>query len=100
MQAEIESSWAQVVASLPVGKKCYISLDVDVLDPVYAPGTGTPVPMGMQPRQLLRLFEAVCLHNEVIGIDIVELCPDQDHRDITSSLVFHVLMALLAYIHG
>jgi agmatinase len=83
---------------LPKGKKCYISIDVDALDPSYAPDTGTPVPMGMHPRQMLSVLKQVAEHNYVIGIDLVELCPDQDRGDITSSLMFHMLMSLLGYI--
>jgi agmatinase len=97
-QAELEYSLEDVLLSLPKGKKCYISIDVDALDPSYAPGTGTPVPMGMHPRQMLSILKQVAEHNYVIGIDLVELCPDQDRGDITSSFMFHMLMSLLGYI--
>jgi len=52
----------------------------------------------MQPRQMLSILQQVAEHNDVIGIDLVELCPDQDRGEITSSLMFHMLMSLLGYI--
>jgi arginase family enzyme len=42
--------------------------------------------------------ERVLAKNDVVGIDLVELCPDQDQGEITSSLMFHMLMSLLGYI--
>jgi len=44
------------------------------------------------------IVERVLAKNDVIGIDLVELCPDQDQGEITSSLMFHMLMSLLGYI--
>lgn len=88
-----------ISAHIPRGQKCYISLDVDVLDPSIAPGTGTPVPMGMMPRTLLALLRAVATQNHVVGIDVVELCPSLDRGDMTTSLIFHILMCLLGWTH-
>jgi len=99
-QREIDIDLNKVLSTrIPRGRKCYISIDVDVLDPSIAPGTGTPVPMGMMPSTLLCLLEAVARQNQVVGIDIVELSPCLDRNDITTSLVFHVLMCILEWAH-
>jgi len=99
-QVEIDADLDEVIARyIPQGRKCYISIDVDVLDPSVAPGTGTPVPMGMMPQTLLRLLQAVAIQNRIVGIDVVELCPSLDRDDMTASLVFHMLMHLLGWSH-
>jgi len=55
--------------------------------------------MGMMPRTLLRLLQAVAIQNRIVGIDVVELCPSLDRDDMTASLVFHILMHLLGWSH-
>lgn len=99
-QREIDADLDGVIGrQIPHGRTCYISLDVDVLDPSVAPGTGTPVPMGMMPDTAFRLLEAIARDNNIVGIDIVELCPSLDRNDMTTSLVFHLLMCLLGWAH-
>jgi agmatinase len=53
----------------------YISLDVDVMDPAYTPGTGTPEPGGLTPRELFPLLRRLTAENRVVGIDVVEMNP-------------------------
>lgn len=63
----------------------YLTLDIDVVDPAYAPGTGTPEPGGVTPVDLFAtLYELQSLH--VVGMDIVEVCPPQDTSDVTALL--------------
>ncbi|MBR9707475.1 MAG: hypothetical protein GOV15_03500 [Candidatus Diapherotrites archaeon] len=61
------------------GKTVYLSIDIDVLDPIYCPGTGSPEPLGMSYEQLLDLVEEVTKNNEVVGADIVEVLPHLDN---------------------
>lgn len=61
----------------------YISLDIDVLDPAYTPGTGTPEPGGLTPRELFPLLRGLCAENDVVGFDIVEFNPLVDPGYIT-----------------
>lgn len=99
-QRKIDTQLSAVLSqSIPHGRTCYISFDVDVIDPCFAPGTGTPVPMGMSPSTLLYLFESIAKQNHIVGIDLVELCPDLDRNDMTTSLVFHLLMCLLGWVY-
>jgi agmatinase len=76
----------------------YVSVDIDVLDPAHAPGTGTPEAGGMTSRELLQ-----CLRNlvglNIVGADIVEVAPAYDHAEITGIAAAHVayeLMSVLA----
>jgi agmatinase len=61
----------------------YLSLDIDCLDPAFAPGTGTPEPGGMSCNQVLSLLEE--LHDlPFVGMDCVEVSPPYDHAELTS----------------
>ena len=62
----------------------YLSVDIDVLDPGFAPGTGTPEPGGMQPADLLRAIRKVVLQTNVVAMDVVEVSPPYDHAEITA----------------
>ncbi|MBZ6379633.1 agmatinase family protein [Pacificimonas aurantium] len=56
----------------------YISFDVDVLDPAFEPGTGTPVPGGLTMREAVPIIRRLCAESNVVGFDIVELAPQLD----------------------
>jgi len=58
------------------GKKIYLTLDIDVVDPAYAPGTSTPEPCGLTPMQVIEIIEAFA--PQLIGGDLVEVCPPYD----------------------
>jgi agmatinase len=53
----------------------YVTVDLDAFDPAYCPGVGTPEPGGLTWDEGLRLLRAVCERRQVVGCDIVELCP-------------------------
>lgn len=61
----------------------YLTLDIDCLDPAFAPGTGTPEPGGMTSSQVLTLLEAFAGLN-FVGMDCVEVAPAYDHAELTS----------------
>ncbi|MGM9490716.1 agmatinase [Ideonella sp. YS5] len=61
----------------------YLSLDIDCLDPAFAPGTGTPEPGGMTTNQVLTLLEDLA-DLDLVGMDCVEVAPPYDHADLTS----------------
>jgi agmatinase len=62
----------------------YLSLDIDCLDPAFAPGTGTPEPAGLSTNQLFTLIEELC-QMPFVGMDCVEVAPAYDHAELTSS---------------
>jgi agmatinase len=78
------------VADLPV----YLSVDIDVLDPSFAPGTGTPEVGGLTSRELLRVLRGLTsLH--LVGADVVEVAPAYDHAEITALAAATVVFDLI-----
>ena len=76
----------------------FLSVDIDVVDPGMAPGTGTPEPGGMTSRALLEAVRRICLELPIVGIDIVEVSPPYDHADITALLANRVVLEALSAI--
>ena len=62
----------------------YLSIDIDVIDPGMAPGTGTPEPGGMLPREVLRAVRQIVGSVELAGMDIVEVSPPYDQAETTA----------------
>jgi agmatinase len=79
------------LGSVPV----YVSVDVDVLDPAHAPGTGTPEAGGLTSRELLVLLRALA-DLDVISADIVEVAPAYDHAELTGIAAAHIAYELLS----
>lgn len=72
----------------------YVSIDIDVVDPAFAPGTGTPEPGGLSSREILRLLRGLKELN-VVGGDIVEVAPCYDNGNVTSQLAASLCYELL-----
>jgi agmatinase len=89
--AEVVSRVRERVADAPV----YVSIDIDVLDPAHAPGTGTPEAGGLTSRELLAILRGLSGAN-VVGADIVEVSPPFDHAEITSIAAAHAGYELLS----
>lgn len=73
----------------------YVSVDIDVLDPAHAPGTGTPEAGGLTSRELLAVLRALP-GDRVVSADIVEVAPPYDHAEITGIAAAHVGYELLS----
>ncbi|MFE7423330.1 agmatinase [Rhodococcus sp. NPDC057529] len=73
----------------------YVSIDIDVLDPAFAPGTGTPEPGGLTSRELLSFLRSLAGLN-IVGADVVEVSPSYDHADITGFAAAHIAYELLS----
>jgi agmatinase len=73
----------------------YVSIDIDVLDPGFAPGTGTPESGGLTGRELLGILRGL-VGLRVVGADVVEVAPAYDHADITATAACHVAYELLS----
>ena len=63
----------------------YLSLDIDCLDPAFAPGTGTPEPGGMSSNQVFSILEELA-DLKFVGMDCVEVAPAYDHAELTSAV--------------
>ena len=74
----------------------YLSVDIDVLDPGVAPGTGTPEPGGMQTADLLRAVRRIVLESPVVAMDVVEVSPPYDHAETTINSAHRVILEALA----
>jgi agmatinase len=79
------------VADLPV----YLSIDIDVLDPSFAPGTGTPEAGGLSSRELLRVLRGLT-GIRLVSSDVVEVAPAYDHAEITSIAAATVIFDIVA----
>jgi len=73
----------------------YVSVDIDVLDPAHAPGTGTPEAGGLTSRELLATLRSFA-QLDLVGADIVEVAPAYDHAQITGIAAAHVGYELLS----
>jgi agmatinase len=73
----------------------YVSVDIDVLDPAHAPGTGTPEPGGLTTRELQELLRGLDGLN-LVGGDVVEVSPPYDHAELTGLAAAHVTYELLS----
>ena len=72
----------------------YISVDIDVLDPAHAPGTGTPEAGGLTSRELLGILRGLA-GAPLVGADVVEVSPAYDHAEITAVAAAHVCYEML-----
>jgi agmatinase len=76
----------------------FLSVDIDVVDPGMAPGTGTPEPGGLTGRQLLDAVRRVCLELPLAGMDVVEVAPAYDSAEVTALLANRVVLEALSSI--
>jgi agmatinase len=87
---EIEERGAEAVIAQAIEEALdgpdhiYLSLDIDVIDPGMAPGTGTPEPGGMLTREVLRGIRQIVAATDLAGMDIVEVAPPYDHAETTA----------------
>ncbi|HEY3955910.1 MAG TPA: agmatinase [Streptosporangiaceae bacterium] len=74
----------------------FLSVDVDVVDPGLAPGTGTPEPGGLSTRALLDAVRRIAMEMPLAGIDVVEVAPPYDHAEVTAYLANRVVLEALS----
>ncbi len=86
---------AERIAERVGDRPAYVSVDIDVLDPAHAPGTGTPEAGGLTSRELLGVLRSLTALN-LVGADIVEVAPAYDHAQITGIAAAHVGYELLS----
>ena len=73
----------------------FLSVDIDVVDPGMAPGTGTPEPGGLTGRELLDCVRRIGRDSNLVGLEIVEVAPPYDHADVTAMLGNRVVLEAL-----
>ncbi len=102
LMREIEERGAEAVIDDAIAEALdgpdaiYISVDIDVIDPGSAPGTGTPEPGGMLPREVLRAVRRIASAVPIAGMDIVEVSPPYDHAEITAMTANRVALECIS----
>jgi agmatinase len=92
--AEVVTEAVHAVAG--AAPRAYLTVDIDVLDPAFAPGTGTPEPGGMTTRELLWTVRHAAQELELCAADVVEVCPPFDQAGITALAAERVGLEILA----
>jgi len=84
-----------ILEQLPEDEDYYLSVDIDVLDPSYAPGVTYPEPFGMAHAELIQLLRTIGEERSVIGFDLVEYNPANDQNSVTALLCNHIILNLM-----
>ncbi|MFZ0183214.1 MAG: arginase family protein [Nitrosotalea sp.] len=80
-----------------IGKNTYVSLDMDVIDPAFAPGVSVPVPLGLRNIEVAILLKSIAKKG-ICGLDIMEVCPNYDIKDRTSHLASRIISEVISSI--
>jgi agmatinase len=102
LMTEIEERGADAVIADAIAEALdgadaiYLSVDIDVVDPGSAPGTGTPEPGGMLPRELLRAVRQIVGAVDLAGLDIVEVSPPYDWAESTAMIANRVALEAIS----
>jgi len=84
-----------VLEEIAEAEHLFLSVDIDSLDPAFAPGTGTPEPGGLTTRELLRTVRRLARAKRIAGIEVVEVSPPYDHAGITAMAAHRVVLEAL-----
>jgi agmatinase len=98
-QQGIRSTAEEVIARLKGLSSIYLTLDIDCLDPAFAPGTGTPEAGGLTTRELLEFLRLIFAALPVRAMDIVEVAPPLDYSDITTIAAIKVIYEVFGWLH-
>jgi agmatinase len=93
-----DKNWIKKVIP-KLSKTTYITIDLDVFDPSIMPSTGTPEPGGLYWYEVLSLLKAVSENTDIVGFDVVELCPDNRNK-APNFLAAKLIYKLLSYKFG
>ncbi len=102
LMREIEERGAEAVVTDAIAEALdgpdaiYLSIDIDVVDPGMAPGTGTPEPGGLLARELLRAVRQIVAAVDLVGMDVVEVSPPFDHAETTAMLAHRCVLEALS----
>ena len=102
LMTEIEERGAEAVIADAIAEALdgpeviYLSIDIDVIDPGMAPGTGTPEPGGMLTRELLRAIRQIVGAVELAGMDVVEVAPPFDVSEVTAAAAHRCVLEAIS----
>lgn len=92
----IVATGKKILATL--GKNPYVSVDMDAIDPAFAPGVSVPVPLGLSSLDVLYLLKSIA-SNGIVGLDIMEVCPSYDIKDRTSHLASRLIGEVISSVN-
>ena len=86
-----------VIMEFASGKSLYVSLDIDVTDPAFAPATNHPEPAGLTSRQLIYIMQRIAMMKNLKAVDIVEIDSEKDkkHDGMTTKLGARILAEMI-----
>jgi agmatinase len=96
MEEGLGSIANRVISKCSTKTNVYISIDLDCIDPGIAPGVSVPTSAGMMPLEVIYLVKKLCSNLRVVGLDLVELCPDYDFNYNTAMIGARILMEAIA----
>ena len=85
-----------VIAVARTWDHTFLSFDIDVCDPAFAPGTGTPEPGGISARDAIRAVRRIATEVGLAGMEVVEVSPPYDQSDITGLLAHRLVLEALS----
>jgi agmatinase len=95
-QRGMDAVMDDVVGVARAWDRMFLSFDIDVCDPAFAPGTGTPEPGGITAREALRAVRRLAHEVGFAGMEVVEVCPPYDHGEITAYLANRLVLEALS----
>jgi agmatinase len=98
-QRGVEAVALDVIARLGGLADVYLTLDIDCLDPAYAPGTGTPESGGLTARELLEFLRLIFAALPIRAMDIVEVAPPLDYSDITTAAALKIIYEVFGWLY-
>jgi agmatinase len=99
---EIEERGSEAVVADAIAEaldgpdRVYLSVDIDVVDPGMAPGTGTPEPGGILAREMLRAVRQIVGRVDLAGMDVVEVSPPYDQSEVTAMLAHRIVVEAIS----
>jgi len=87
--------YADTITEFAYGKTLYVSLDIDVVDPAFAPSTGYPEPGGLSSRQMIYIMQRLAKMKNLKAVDIVEVNSENDRTESTTRLAAKILAEIL-----
>ncbi len=84
------------IAEVEECDRIYLTVDIDCLDPAFAPGTGTPEAGGLNLAELIRAVRQIAMRCDLVAMDVVEVSPPYDHAELTVNAAHHLVIEALA----
>ena len=98
LEAGLDGVANKIISKCGVGSQVYLSIDLDCIDSVIAPGVSVPALCGIMPLEVIFLVKKICSKLKIIGFDLVELCPDFDFNNNTAAIAARLILETLALI--